>query len=126
LGSEQLLRGLRQARQRAKIRLCFFDKTTVDLAGVDPSGPTAAEQLPVGRDMLEPIAAEMVRRTFLTCDRVLADAGLQPSDLGAIFLAGGSTHLAKVQEGVQTYFGKPGRFELEPIEVIALGASQHP
>ena len=44
----------------------------------------------------------------------------------AIFLAGGSTHLPKVQEGVRIYFGKAGRFEVNPTEVIALGASQHP
>ena len=37
-----------------------------------------------------------------------------------------TTHLSKVQEGIQVYFGKAGRFELDPTEVIALGASQHP
>ena len=41
-------------------------------------------------------------------------------------MAGGSTHLSKVQEGVRAYFGSAGRFELDPTEVIALGASQHP
>jgi molecular chaperone DnaK (HSP70) len=112
--------------ERAKIRLSFFDKTTVYLSEVDPTGPAGLDELPVGREMLEPISEQLVRKTFVTCDSVLAAAGLKPADLDAIFLAGGSTHLAKVQEGVQTYFGKAGRFELDPTEVIALGASQHP
>ena len=65
-----------------------------------------------------------MRRTFVTCDSVLRNAGLRVSDLDAVFLAGGSTHLARVREGVEAYFGQAGRFELDPIEVIALGASQ--
>ena len=112
--------------ERAKIRLSFFDETTVRLAEIDPTGPAGLEELPVGREMLDPISEELVRKTFVTCDSVLAAAGLRPADLDAIFLAGGSTHLSKVQEGVQMYFGKAGRFELDPTEVIALGASQHP
>ncbi len=51
---------------------------------------------------------------------------ISKSPLRPIFLAGGSTHLCKVQEGVQSYFGKAGSFDLDPTEVIALGASQHP
>jgi molecular chaperone DnaK len=112
--------------ERAKIRLSFFDKTTVYLSEVDPTAPPGLDELPVGREMLEPISEQLVRKTFVTCDSVLAAAGLQPADLDAIFLAGGSTHLSKVQEGVQLYFGQAGRFELDPTEVIALGASQHP
>ena len=80
----------------------------------------------MGHELLDPISERLVRKTFVTCDSVLAAAGLRPADLDAIFLAGGSTHLSKVQEGVQMYFGKAGRFELDPTEVIALGASQHP
>jgi molecular chaperone DnaK len=112
--------------ERAKIRLSFFEETTLRLAEVDPTGPAGTEQLPVGREMLDPITQRLVQKTFVTCDSVLAGAGLRPADLDAIFLAGGSTHLAKVQEGVRSYFGKAGRFELDPTEVIALGASQHP
>ena len=55
--------------------------------------------------------------------------GKLPSELtalDAIFLAGGSTHLAGVRDGIQSYFGKPGRFELEPTEVVGMGASMIP
>ena len=112
--------------ERAKIRLSFFDETRIDLSEIDPTGPAGSEQLPIGREVLEPISEQLARMTFVTCDSVLAAAGLQAADLDAIFLAGGSTHLCKVQEGVQTYFGKAGSFDLDPTEVIALGASQHP
>ena len=74
--------------------------------------------------MLSRISENLVRRSFVTCDAVLGRAGLRTTDLDAVFMAGGSTHLAKVREGVEAYFGQVGRFELEPTEVVALGASQ--
>ena len=110
--------------ERAKIRLCFFDETALDLSQIDPECPAATESFPISRDVLDGISQDLARQTFITCDGVLAKTGMRPKDLDAIFLAGGSTHLAKVREGVETYFGQRGRFELEPTEVVALGASQ--
>ncbi len=112
--------------ERAKIRLSFFEETAIDLSLVDPDGPAGSEKLPLQREMLDSISDEVVRNTFVTCDRVLAEANLRPSDLDAIFLAGGSTYLNKVREGVEIYFDKPGRFEIDPAEVVALGASEAP
>ncbi len=109
--------------ERAKIRLSFFDETAIDLSEVDPDCPARFEPLPLRRELLDRISEDLVRRTFVTCDRVLAEAGLRCEDLKAVFMAGGSTHLDKVREGVENYFGKPGRFELEPSEVVAMGAS---
>ncbi len=112
--------------ERAKIRLCFFEKTTIDLSQIDPQCPAAAEGLPFPREIIDRISTDIVRQTFVTCDSVLASTGVAPGDLDALFLAGGSTHLAGVRDGIQSYFGKPGRFELEPTEVVAMGASMVP
>ncbi len=109
--------------EQAKIRLSFFEETVVDLSQVDTEGSVPAEGLPISREILDRISEDLVRRTFVTCDGVLAAAGLRPGDLDAVFLAGGSTHLGKVRDGVEAYFAQPGRFELEPTEVVALGAS---
>ncbi len=110
--------------ERAKIRLSFFEETLIDLSLVDPDGLAGCDGLPLRGDVLSRISENLVRRSFVTCDAVLAKAGLRTSDLDAVFLAGGSTHLTKVREGVEAYFGQVGRFELEPTEVVALGASQ--
>ena len=109
--------------ERAKIRLSFFEETAIELHKIDPDGPTASYELAIRRSDLDLLSEELVRQTFVTCDSVLRDADVRPQDLEAIFLAGGSTHLAKVREGVEIYFGQAGRFELEPTEVIAIGAS---
>jgi molecular chaperone DnaK len=110
--------------ERAKIRLCFFDETAIELALVDPDGPAASEELRLHKEILDQLSEGLVRRSFVTCDSVLGKAGLRVTDLDAVFLAGGSTHLGRVRDGVEAYFGQVGRFELDPIEVIALGASQ--
>jgi molecular chaperone DnaK (HSP70) len=109
--------------ERAKIRLSFFEETAIELHKIDPDGPAASHELMIRSADLDVLSEELVRQTFVTCDRVLREAGVRPQDLEAIFLAGGSTHLAKVREGVEIYFGQPGRFELEPTEVVAIGAS---
>ena len=43
--------------------------------------PAGSEELPVGHEMLDPISERLVRKTFVTCDSVLAAAGLKPADL---------------------------------------------
>lgn len=112
--------------ERAKIRVGFFDGAKVDLAKVDPDGPAGSHQQEITRDVLGGLSDQLVRRTFATCDRVLRRAGTRPDELDAIFLSGGSTKLARVREGVEAYFGQPGRFEIEPTEVVAIGASLMP
>jgi molecular chaperone DnaK (HSP70) len=109
--------------ERAKIRLSFFEETVIELSKIDPDGPAASHDLAIRRRDLDVLSEELVRQTFVTCDRVLRDADVRPQDLEAIYLAGGSTHLGKVREGVEIYFGQAGRYELEPTEVIAIGAS---
>ena len=44
----------------------------------------------------------------------------------AVYLAGGATKLAAVRDGVEAYFGMPGRHTLDPMEVVAYGASLGP
>ncbi len=115
--------------ERAKIRLSKWERVNLDLSRVDPelqSSASGEEPITLHREVLDELADKLVRRTFVTCDRVLREIGLQPDQLDAILLAGGSTHLPMVKRGVEAYFGKPGRDDLEPTEVVALGASRAP
>lgn len=109
--------------ERAKIRLCFFDETALDLGQVDPDCPVPFEGFLLRREDLDPIAESIARQTFAACDSALRDAALGPADLQAVFLVGGTTHLEKVRDCIETYFGKPGRYDLEPTEAVAIGAS---
>jgi molecular chaperone DnaK (HSP70) len=57
-----------------------------------------------------------VRESFL-------DRGVNPGDIDAVFLAGGTTLLPSVREGVARYFGAPAHLDFDPLEVVSAGAS---
>ena len=72
---------------------------------------------------MQQLTLDLVRRTFSMCDEVLAQAGLKARDMEAIFLAGGSTRLPGLNAYIESYFGKRPRSDLDPMQVVGLGAS---
>lgn len=109
--------------EEAKIRLSREPEAEIELGQVDPECPAPAEAVPLTRGLLAELSQDLVRRTFVACDEALRKADLSPRDVDAVFLAGGTTLLPMVQEGVETYFGHAPRLELDPTEVVAIGAS---
>ncbi|AKF04536.1 Hsp70 family protein [Sandaracinus amylolyticus] len=109
--------------ERAKLRLAVEEHTTIDLAVVDPAAPTQLTTLGIDRRVLRDRAEDLIRRTFLICDQVLCDAGIRAREVDAVFLAGGSTLLPGLRDDVREYFGKRARFDLDPMHVVAIGAS---
>lgn len=109
--------------ERAKVRLATEEITTIDLDTVDPAAPTQVGTIAIDRRALRDRASALIRRTFLICDQVLGQAGIKARDVDAVFLAGGSTSLPGLREDVREYFGRRPRFDLEPMHVVAIGAS---
>ena len=109
--------------ERAKVRLCFASQTTIDLARVDPAVPGGGGSVLLGADRLEGLASDLVRRSFVICDAVMAESGVRVDDLDAVFLAGGTTQLPMVRAAVADYFKQSPRAEFDPMEVVAIGAS---
>lgn len=112
--------------ESAKIRLCFASQTRIELSQVDPAAPMANESIMLDRQRLQSVSHELVSRTFLICDSVLREAKLQSSDIDAVYLAGGTTMLPMVREGVAQYFSVRPRCDFDPMEVVAIGASLAP
>jgi molecular chaperone DnaK len=109
--------------ERAKVRLCYASETKIELAQVDPAAPAATSFLTVGQDVLADLAMELVKRSFIICDEVLAKAGVKAGDVGAVYLAGGTTQLPMVRNAVAQYFGSNPISAYDPMEVVAIGAS---
>jgi molecular chaperone DnaK len=107
----------------AKIRLSHEDTTDFLLGQVDPECPVPDEPMVITRHMLDVQCRELLQRSFSSCDAVLRQANLKPADIDTIYLAGGSTLLPVVQEGVESYFGKSVAMGMDPTEVVAIGAS---
>ncbi len=65
----------------------------------------------------------MITRTIAPCKQALKDAGLKPEQLDEVVLVGGSTRIPKVRELVEQLFGRAPHTDLNPDEVVALGAA---
>jgi molecular chaperone DnaK len=109
--------------EQAKVRLGLDTEARLELADIDPGAPVADEHILIQRDVFETLSRELVGRTFLVCDQVLGSAGVAARDIDAVFMSGGTTLLPIVREGVARYFGKEPRCEVNPMEVVAIGAS---
>jgi len=77
----------------------------------------------ISRAEFEKLIEPIVARTLEPCRQSLADAGLQPSQIDEVVLVGGSTRIPRVREAVAGLFGKRPHSELNPDEVVALGAA---
>ena len=109
---------LRLAAEAAKIRLSSEDRTTLTLPF---EGFTYRRD--ITRAELERLIEPLVARTLGPCRQALTDAGLTPADIDEVVLVGGSTRVPLVRRRVQELFGKTPHSQLNPDEVVALGAA---
>jgi molecular chaperone DnaK (HSP70) len=75
------------------------------------------------RAEFEALIRPIVERTLGPCRQALADADLEPSQIDEVVLVGGSTRIPLVRRLVAELFGRPPHTELNPDEVVALGAA---
>ena len=75
------------------------------------------------RPVFEKMIGETVERTIKLTAAALADAGLTTSGIDAVVLVGGSTRVPLVRSRVEAYFGKPALTDVDPDQVVALGAA---
>jgi chaperone protein DnaK len=115
-----LFQALRLEAERAKIRLSDEHKTAV-LADLPANAGEFRWELT--RDQLEHLTKDLVEQTMAPCRMALKDAGLEPSQIDEVVLVGGATRMPLVRRRVQELFGKVPHSNLNPDEVVALGAA---
>jgi molecular chaperone HscA len=76
----------------------------------------------VTRGELEALIAPVVERTSRACRQALADAALDAAGLAAVVAVGGATRVPLVRRHMERFFGRPPLVDLDPDEVVALGA----
>jgi molecular chaperone DnaK len=114
----EVMQELRLAAEAAKIRLSAEERTTLTLP---LAGFTYRRQ--ITRAEIERLIEPLVSKTLGPCRRALSDAGLSPADIDQVVLVGGSTRVPLVRRRVQELFGKAPHSQLNPDEVVALGAA---
>jgi len=114
----EAMQELRLAAEAAKIRLSAEERTVLTI----PFDAFTYHR-EITRGELERLIARLVDTTLLPCRMALADAGLAPADIDEVVLVGGSTRVPLVRRRVQELFGKTPHSQLNPDEVVALGAA---
>ncbi|MGK6307815.1 Fe-S protein assembly chaperone HscA [Variovorax sp. DT-64] len=77
----------------------------------------------VSRAQFEAATASLTARTIAAVRKALRDARLQPADLQGIVLVGGATRMPQIRRAVAEFFGRDALTNLNPDEVVALGAA---
>ncbi len=114
----ELYQRLREALIGAKHRLSQAERAEVRL----PVGKGEYVR-EVTRAEFEAWIAPIVERTLAPCKLALKDAGLKPEQIDEVVLVGGSTRVPLVRRRVEELFGRKPHCELNPDEVVALGAA---
>ena len=118
------LQRLKEAAEKAKIELSSSKETEINLPFItaDASGPKHMV-LKLSRAKLESLVDDLISRTLDPCRAALKDAGVTAGEIGEVILVGGMTRMPKVIETVKQFFGREPARNVNPDEVVAIGAA---
>ena len=118
------LQRLRDAAERAKVELSSVVETEINLPFItaDASGPQHLVKT-LSRARLEQLVAGLIDKTEGPCRQALEDSGISTGSIDEVVLVGGMTRMPAVQEKVKSIFGKEPARNVNPDEVVALGAA---
>jgi Fe-S protein assembly chaperone HscA len=122
--SPREVEAIRRAVIQAKWDLS--DREQAEILAPDVDGRAGGRWLvrrPIARAEFERLIRPIVDRTLAPCRQALADAGLEPPQIDEVVLVGGSTRIPLVRRLVEELFGRPPHADLNPDEVVAIGAA---
>ncbi len=124
LSDRMALQRLKEASEKAKIELSSVLRTEINLPFItaDVSGPKHLNYT-LSRAKLEQLTADLIERSMEPVRQALEDAGLTPDQIDVVILVGGQTRMPAVQEAVRSFFGKEPSKNVNPDEVVAIGAA---
>jgi len=120
LEQPQVTARLREAAELAKQALSTATETEISLPFL---GPDFSFAHILSRSTLEALMRGVVEQTRRPCIQALGDARVDPADLGAVLLVGGSTRIPMVRALVESVFGQTADTSINPDEAVAVGAA---
>ncbi len=118
------LQRLKEAAEKAKIELSSTQQTEINLPYI-----TVKDNVPqhlvkkLTRAKFESLIMDLVEKTIEPCRIALEGAGLTQKDIDEVILVGGSTRVPLVQQKVEEFFGRKPAKNINPDEVVAIGAA---
>jgi Fe-S protein assembly chaperone HscA len=126
----RIVQAIRRAVIAAKHELSDHEEAVIAIPdfgltaeGIIVPAPGQQYSTRLSRPVFEKEIRPIVDRTLAPCRHALADAGLEPSQIDEVVLVGGSTRIPLVRRLVGELFGRRPHVELNPDEVVALGAA---
>jgi molecular chaperone DnaK len=118
------LQRLKEVAERAKCDLSTATQTAINLPFIaaDATGPKHFNKS-ITREQFETLVTDLVEQTIEPCLTALKDAKLQPADIHKVILVGGQTRSPIVERTVEKIFGRKPSAEINPDEVVAMGAA---
>jgi Fe-S protein assembly chaperone HscA len=113
-GNKVLAQQLRLTAEEAKKHLSNNDSF---------SGNVGDHAVSITKEQFNILIQPLVDRTLTSCKNAMQDAGLKTNDIDAVVMVGGSTRVPLVKETIKNFFGKELYDQLNPDEVVALGAA---
>ncbi len=121
------LEKLKIAAETAKKGLSVEEQVEIRIPDIanGPDGQPRSIERTVTRSEYASLVMDLIQRTFKVCDEALQQANMIAQDLGGVILVGGSTRLTAVREAVSDYFQQEPKADVDPDEVVAMGAAIH-
>lgn len=118
------LQRLKEVAERAKCELSSSTETNINLPFIaaDATGPKHFNKT-LSRAEFEGLVGDLIEQTIAPCRKALEDARLEASDVDKVILVGGQTRSPIVERTVEKIFGKKPSAEINPDEVVAMGAA---
>jgi molecular chaperone DnaK len=118
------LQRLKEAAEKAKCELSREEQAEINLPFIsaDDSGPRHLATS-LSRAQFEELVDDLIDKTRGPCEEALKLAGLKPEDIDEVLLVGGQTRTPRVVQMVRQIFGRAPSNEINPDEVVGIGAA---
>ncbi len=121
------LEKLKVAAESAKKGLSLEDEVEIRIPDLlpGPDGQSLSLERRLGIAEYSSLVNDLIMRTFKVCDEAMQQAGIVTRDLAGVILVGGPTRLPLIRQSVRDYFQQEPRTDVNPDEVVAMGAALH-
>lgn len=123
----QSLAQLQMCAEGVKMTLSRQDKAEVNLEELAHGigGKALGLKTTITKAEFEDLISPIVERALQCAEQVLAEADILPQHVDEVLLVGGATHVSLVKKRVSELFGRSAQGDIDPMQVVALGAAAH-
>ena len=113
--NDSIMRQILAEARRAKEQLTYNPSTTISIDGYS--------DIELTKEKFDSLIETFVKKTITACRRALRDADITKDDVSEVVMVGGSTRVPLVRKQVESFFNKKPHTNIDPDQVVAIGAA---